>query len=167
MKFINKNSLIILAMALTTSTSAFAFNFSLNYNRHNTALDAKCTDVSKQYKVKATIKNTYNLEERTERFKLQLSNSKKNLKQSREGGLYAAENGDNDLKLKLHLANKLDQVEPVGVYETTGDAVVTFKDNEGSLKTVNLTCTIKGDDMFYYSSLRESFDVYQFGYNDM
>jgi hypothetical protein len=160
MKFISKNSLIILAMALTTSTSAFAFN------RHNTALDAKCTDVSKQYKVKVTIKNTYDQQERTERYKLKLSNSKKNLKQSREGGLYVDYKGDNELKLILHIQNMLDQVEPVGVYQTTGDAVVTFKDNDGSLKKVNLTCTIKGDDMFYYSSLRESFDVYQFGYND-
>lgn len=164
MKLNSKNSLIIFAIAIMSSTSAFA-----GFTRHYTALDAKCTDASKDYKVRVKITNAWNQVERSETYKLKLSNSKEGLNQSRTGGfdIPYEKNKDNKLKLRLHTPNRLNQDDPTRFYETKGDGIVIFEDKGGSTKSVNVACTIKWDDGFAYSSLRESDDYYEFGYSEM
>lgn len=166
MKINTKNSLIIFAIAIISSTSAFA-----GFTRNYTGLDAKCTDASKDYKVSVKITNAYNQIERSETYKLKLSNFKQGLSQSRRGGwdiFYAGKSEpENKLKLRLHTPNRLDRDDPTRFYETTGEGVVTFEDKDGSIKSVNLTCTYKWDDAFSTSSFREEDAYYEFGYNEM
>ncbi|MEA9357439.1 hypothetical protein SHI21_14525 [Bacteriovorax sp. PP10] len=112
-------SLIIFAIALTTSLPAFA--------GHATMYKLNCQDESKQFKLDLKVINYYSrVENLNEAYEIKLTNSKQKLKIVSEGNWDIADG----VRIRVQLDN-------------TKDAIVKYEDTDGSIKTLEMECTVK------------------------